>query len=188
MLNWNQELTIYHNYLRDNMASCHVTNNAVDLISNEEDDGTICVAEKPTCKAIKFGTLVLKIQALPPDMRMILDRVYYVKEFNICIISINQLSRKLYIVMLCDKFCKADFLRAGILKIQNEDDNLFYIKEMAMQTDNQILTYEKLINRVKIIKDNIWVIDEENVHVTGWISIDIIDVHNKHGDIADKFV
>lgn len=51
----------YVNYLIDSGATCHDTNNNMDLLDVMSVDRSITAAENSTCHSTKQGSLILKV-------------------------------------------------------------------------------------------------------------------------------
>ncbi len=117
----------YDDYLLDSGATCHVTNDIKDLEDIENISTNIKVAQNSICSASKRGKLELKVEGLPKDLRVNLQRVYFVKEFNKKIISIKQLTDDdNYEVTFKRGACKVKMPSGGTLKIGDCTNGLYY--------------------------------------------------------------
>ena len=118
----------YSNYLLDSGATCHVTNNLNNLEDIEEVNTRIMVAQNSLCKTTKKGKMTLKVVGLPNHVRVTLQGVYFVQEFNKKIVSVKQLVKDNYKIAFKKTVCKMRTPEGSILKIHNNNDGLFYIR------------------------------------------------------------
>ena len=174
-------------YLIDSGATCHVTNDDTGMINVRQVDGVITVAENSTCRTNKCGTLVLQVQGLPSDRKILLQNVYHVKEFSKKIISVKRLAIQGYEMVFKNTLCEVHFPKAGILKITNDADGLFYIKATALKEHHKVASVDDLTKRLQLLEESIEALGNHQIRAVQK-GIDINIAHDKFGHISDKYI
>lgn len=125
---------------------------------------------------------------MPADTRIVLDQLYYVKEFNKQIISVKRLAKQDYMVVFKYSLCEMHFPRGGVLKIINNAEGLSYIRAIAAGALKRVSACESLSKRLQILEENIKSIDSYQIHASGATYMDINDAHDRFGHISTKHV